>query len=158
LGVASVAVVRSESGALTRYTLVLIASLAICAVEGSLGKILPPLAWTFCLAVQMRPDLIGLRQANALLRSGQARYLGTISYCLYLVNEPIHKVIGQVLSRFANGDGRLFTVLWIPLSIGLPFLAAMWLHTYLEAPALRWGREVAWRLSDRTAVSVHARG
>jgi hypothetical protein len=62
------------------------------------------------------------------------------------------------LSRFAGGDGWLFTVLWIPLSIGLPFLAAMWLHTYLEAPALRWGRHVAWRLSDRMAVTVQARG
>jgi peptidoglycan/LPS O-acetylase OafA/YrhL len=158
LGVAGVAVVRSESGALARYTLVLIASLAICAVEGSLGKFLPPLVWTFCLAVQMRPDVIGLREASALLRSRQARYLGTISYCLYLVNEPIHKVTGQALSRLADGDGRLFTVLWIPLSIGLPFLAAMWFHTYLEAPALRWGREVAWRLSHRTAMTVQARG
>ena len=79
LGVASVAVVRSERGALARYTLVLIANLAICAIDGSLGKILPPMLWTFCLAVQMRPDLIGLRRAGTLLRSRQARYLGTIS-------------------------------------------------------------------------------
>jgi peptidoglycan/LPS O-acetylase OafA/YrhL len=158
LGVVSVAVVRSESGALPHYMMVLIASLAICAVEGSFGKILPPLAWTCCLAVQMRPDVIGLRQVSALLCSKPARYLGTISYCLYLVNEPIHKVTGQALSRFADGDGWLFTVLWIPLSIGLPFLAAVWLHTSLEAPALRWGREVALRLSDRTAVTVQARG
>ncbi len=158
LGVASVAVVRSERGALARYTLVLIASLTICAIDGSPGKILPPMVWTFCLAAQMRPDVIGLRQLSALLRSRQARYLGAISYCLYLANEPIHKVTGQALSRFADGDGWLFTVLWIPLSIGLPFLAAMWLHTHLEAPALRWGREVAWRLSDRTAVTVQARG
>ena len=64
LGVASVAVVRSERGALARYTLVLIASLAICAIDGSPGKILPPMVWTFCLAVQMRPDVIGLRQAE----------------------------------------------------------------------------------------------
>jgi peptidoglycan/LPS O-acetylase OafA/YrhL len=158
LGVVSVALVRCESGALARYAVVLIASLAICMVEGSLGKILPPLAWTLCLAVQMRPDLIGLRQLSALLRSQQARYLGAISYCLYLVNEPIHKVIGQALSQFADGDGRLFTVLWIPLSIGLPFLLAAWLHRFLEVPALRWGREVAWRLSDRAAVTVQARG
>jgi hypothetical protein len=75
-----------------------------------------------------------------------------------LANEPIHKVTGQALSRFADGDGWLFTLLWIPLSIGLPFLAAMWLHTYLEAPALRWGREVAWRLSHRPTMTVQARG
>lgn len=158
LGVASVAMVRSESGAMARYTLVLIATLAICAVEGRLGKILPPLVWTFCVAVQMRPDMTGLREASSLLRSRQARYLGTISYCLYLVNEPIHKMIGQTLSRFAEGDGWLFTVLWVPLAIGLPVVAAMWLHTCLEVPALRWGRDVAWRFSGRAAVTVQARG
>jgi peptidoglycan/LPS O-acetylase OafA/YrhL len=157
LGVASVPLVQRENRALCRYLLVLIGNLAICASEGSLGKILPPIAWTFCLAVQLRPDIIGLRQTSALLCSRQARYLGAISYCVYLANEPIHKIAGEVLSRLAGGDGRLFTVLWIPLSVGLPFLAAAWLHTYLEVPALRWGRGVARRLSsDQVAETVHA--
>jgi peptidoglycan/LPS O-acetylase OafA/YrhL len=159
LGVASVPVVRREAGAWGRYMLVLIAGLVICATDGSLGKMLPPLVWTFCLAVQMRPDVMGLHLASALLCNRKTRYLGTISYCLYLVNEPIHKVAGNVLSGFAGGDGRLFTLLWIPLSIGVPLLAAAWLHTYLEAPVLRWGRDVARRRSSgRVAVTVQARG
>jgi hypothetical protein len=63
-----------------------------------------------------------------------------------------------VLGLFSGGDGRLFTLFWIPLSIGLPLLAAAWLHTYLEAPALRWGRDVARRLSsNRVAVTVQVR-
>jgi peptidoglycan/LPS O-acetylase OafA/YrhL len=159
LGVASVPVIRREGGALGRYILVLITSLAICTTDGSVGKILPPMAWTFCLAVQMRPDVVGLRQASALLCSRKARYLGAISYCLYLANEPIHKVTGAVLGLLAGGDGRLFTLLWIPLSIGLPLLTAAGLHRYLEAPALQWGRDVARRLSSaRVAVTVQARG
>jgi peptidoglycan/LPS O-acetylase OafA/YrhL len=158
LGVASVPVVRCEAGALGRYALVLIGSLVICAIDGCLGKMLPPMAWTLCLAIQMRPDVTGLREASAVLCSRTARYFGTISYCLYLVNEPIHKITGEVLGLFSGGDGRLFTLLWIPLSIGLPLLAAAWLHTYLEAPALRWGRDVARRLSsDRVAVTVQVR-
>ncbi len=158
LGVASVPVVRCEARSVGRYALVLIASLAICATDGSLGKMLPPMAWTFCLAIQMRPDVTGLREASAVLCSRTARYLGAISYCLYLVNEPIHKITGEVLGLFSGGDGRLFTLLWVPLSIGLPLLAAAWLHTYLEAPALRWGRDVARRLSsDRVAVTVQVR-
>ena len=82
-----------------------------------------------------------------------AQYLGAISYCLYLVNEPIHKLIGTVLSRVADGDATLFTLLWVPAAIGLPILAAVWLHRYLEAPALRWGRSVAERVAaaERTA-------
>jgi peptidoglycan/LPS O-acetylase OafA/YrhL len=136
---------------------VLGASLAICMTEGSLGKLLPPLIWTFCLAVQMRPDVIGLRQASGLLCSRIGRYLGAISYCIYLVNEPIHKVAGEALSRFADGNSTLFTVFWIPVSIGLPLLAAAWLHIYLEMPALRWGREFARRLSvQRSTATVQA--
>jgi peptidoglycan/LPS O-acetylase OafA/YrhL len=159
LGVASVNMVREDRGALRRYGVVLAATIAICSTEGSLGKLLPPLAWTFFLTVQMRPDLLGLRQVSLLLRSRIARYLGAIWYCVYLANEPIQKLVGYVLSMLAGGDGRLFTAFWIPLSIGLPLLAAIWLHAYLEVPALRWGRDFARRLSaDHGAVTVQASG
>jgi peptidoglycan/LPS O-acetylase OafA/YrhL len=159
LGVASVPVVRGDRGAMGRYLLVLIASLAICATEGGVGKLLPPLAWTFFLAVQMRPDLIGLRQASAVLCSRLARYLGAISYCIYLVNEPANKVAGEVLSRYADGDGALFTTLWLPVGIGVPILISAWLHAYLEVPALRWGRDFARQLSaPGGAATVQAPG
>ncbi len=154
LGVATVPLIAGEHRALRRYIAVLAASLAICMAEGSLGKLLPPLIWSLCLAIQLRPDLIGLRQANALLCSRIGRYLGGISYCIYLVNEPIHKVVGGALSRFAEGNAILFTVFWIPLSIGLPLLAAAWLHTYLEVPALRWGRERARERSARRSIAT----
>jgi len=153
LGVAGVPVVRRERGALRHFALVLLASLAICATQGSAGKLLPPLAWSFFLAVQLRPTAAGLRLASALLRSRTAQYLGSISYCVYLVNEPIHKVAGAVLSWLADGDGVLFTILWIPVAIGLPLLAAAWLHTHLEVPALRQGRCIGARWA---AVPVQA--
>ena len=147
LGVASAPVVRQESGALLRYALVLAATLLICATQHAFGKLLPPLVWTACLAVQMAPERTGPRLAGWLLRNATAQYLGAISYCLYLINEPIHKVLGAILGRVADGNGTLFTLLWIPLAIGLPILAASWLHTYWEAPALRWGRALARRVA-----------
>ena len=157
LGVATVPLIAGEHGGLRRYLVVLWAALAICMAEGSLGKLVPPLVWTFCVAVQMRPDILGLRQVNALLCSRVGRYLGAISYCIYLVNEPIHKIAGEALSRFAEGNSTVFTVFWIPLSIGLPLLAAALLHTFLEVPALRWGRDVARRLSlQRSTATVQA--
>jgi peptidoglycan/LPS O-acetylase OafA/YrhL len=159
LGVATVPLVNGERGGVRRYILVLAASLAICMTEGGIGKMLPPLVWTFCVAVQMRPGIVGLRQVNAMLSCRTARYFGAISYCVYLVNEPIHKVVGEILSRFADGNSVLFTLLWIPLSIGLPLLAAAWLHVWLEAPALRWGREFARRRSSgRGSATVQAPG
>ncbi|HEX4368293.1 MAG TPA: acyltransferase [Rhodopila sp.] len=147
LGVASAPLVRRESGALLRYGLVLAATLLICATQGAIGKLLPPLVWTACLAVQLLPERVGMRQAGWLLRNRTAQYLGAISYCLYLVNEPIHKVLGVVLGRLADGNGTLFTLLWMPLAIGLPILAAGWLHTCWETPALRWGRALAKRVA-----------
>ena len=146
LGVASLPVVRREANAVRRYGLVLMASLAVCAASGTVGKMLAPLLWTLCLAIQMCPGTSGLYVAGSLLRSGLAQYLGAISYCLYLVNEPIHKLAGWTLGQLARGDSVLFTMLWIPLAIGLPVAASAWLHTHLEAPALRWGRAEAKRL------------
>jgi peptidoglycan/LPS O-acetylase OafA/YrhL len=140
LGIASVPVVRQERGALFRYGLVLAATLAICATQDNVGKMLPPLAWTACLAVQMLPRRTGTRLAGRVLRSSAAQYLGAISYCVYLVNEPIHKVLASALSDVAGADATLFTLLWVPTAVGLPILAAIWLHAHVETPALRWGR------------------
>jgi peptidoglycan/LPS O-acetylase OafA/YrhL len=143
LGVASLPIVRSEAGGLRQYGIVLAAVMAVCATHGTLGRMLPPVAWTLCLAVQMRPDTLGLRRAGFFLRSREAAYLGAISYCVYLVNEPIHKLLSGVLSQVADGDAALFTLMWVPASILLPIGASAWLHWHLEIPALRWGRSVA---------------
>jgi peptidoglycan/LPS O-acetylase OafA/YrhL len=149
LGVASVPLVRSEAGALRRYAAVLAAAMAVCATHGALGRLLPPLAWTLCLAVQMRPDMPGSRWAGLLLRSRVAAYLGAISYCIYLVNEPIQKLMSGVLSGLADGDAVLFTLMWIPVSILLPIGVSAWLHERLEVPALRWGRGLAQAVATR---------
>jgi peptidoglycan/LPS O-acetylase OafA/YrhL len=150
LGVASAPVVRRESGALLRYAVVLAATLLICATQDAVGKLLPPLVWTACLTVQMlpRPGLAGW-----VLRNPATQYLGAISYCLYLDNEPIHKVLGAILGRMADGNGTLFTLAWLPLAIGLPILVAAGLHTYWEAPALRWGRALAKRVAAGERVT-----
>jgi peptidoglycan/LPS O-acetylase OafA/YrhL len=143
LGVASVPLVRRETGALLRYGLVFMVSLIICTTQGEIGKMLPPVVWTFCLGVQMLPDRPVSRAVGWVLRNSVSQYLGAISYCLYLVNEPIHKLTGVGLSWVAGGNAMLFTLVWIPLAIGLPLLTAIWLHKHVEMPALRWGRSLA---------------
>jgi peptidoglycan/LPS O-acetylase OafA/YrhL len=148
LGVASEMLVRRQSGALPSYGLVLIMTLALCVMQQPLGKLLPPLAWTLCLAVQTHPQVPGLRQVNGLLQNRVAQFLGAISYCLYLVNELIHKVVAWVLSGPVNGDGVLFTILWLPLAILLPIGVAAGLHVWVEAPALRRGRAMAQAAMD----------
>lgn len=143
LGVASVAVVRGQSRALLIYGAALGTSLAICAFQGTFGKILPPLVWTLCLAAEIWPGRPGLRWLAWLLRCRTAQYLGAISYCLYVANEPIHKLLAASLSRVADGNAAVFTAVWLPAGLLLPILAADWLHRRVETPALRWGRVAA---------------
>jgi peptidoglycan/LPS O-acetylase OafA/YrhL len=143
LGVVSVALVRGGRRAPLIYGLTLGTSLAICAFEGSFGKMLPPLVWSACLAAQLHPDRIGLRQLAWVLRHPMAQYLGAISFCIYVANEPIHKLLAAGLSRLANGDAVLFTTVWLPTALLLPIIASGWLHTYVEMPALRWGHAAA---------------
>lgn len=158
LGVASVAVVRLEKGAWLAYGLILAGTMGICATQGTFGKLLPPIVWTVLMIVHTLPAAELAKPVKAMLGSGVARYLGSISYCLYLVNEPIHKLAGPAVGWLAGGDGRLFTLIWLPVAGGLPVVAAAWLHIYLEAPALRWGRDFARRfVSHERAVIVQAR-
>lgn len=93
LGVVSLPLIRRERSAPAAYGIALIACLAICACWGTAGKMLPPLAWTVCLVAVLWPGLPVVRLLDRMLRSSVARYLGAISYCLYLVNEPVHKMI-----------------------------------------------------------------
>ncbi|PPQ35511.1 acyltransferase family protein [Rhodopila globiformis] len=149
LGVASEALVQQQPGALRRYGVVLGLTLAVCATQSPIGKVLPPLAWTLCLLIETHERFPGFHQANRLLRSPTLAYLGAISYCVYLVNEPIHKLVGLMLSPLAGGNAVLFTLAWIPLAILLPIGVSGWLHRYLELPALRWGHSVAYTWAAR---------
>jgi peptidoglycan/LPS O-acetylase OafA/YrhL len=61
------------------------------------------------------------------------------------VNEPVQKLLGVALAVTVQGNAALFTALWLPGAVVLPILAAWWLHEWIEAPALRWGRAMARR-------------
>ena len=99
LGIASAGLARGDT--VRRYAFVLLATLAVCAVEGRADKLLPPLAWTLCLAAQLRPDVALLRPLARVLRSRPLLWLGALSYCIYLANEP-----GAQTAGAASGGGR----------------------------------------------------
>jgi peptidoglycan/LPS O-acetylase OafA/YrhL len=153
LGVASAVLVRDPASR-RHFLLVLAATLALSFAGGGGGgigaggggeKLLPPLVWTLCLAVQLRPDLAPLRPLSRALCSPPLLWLGAVSYCLYLVHEPVQKLLGIALAWFAGGNATLFTAIWLPTAILLPLLAAWWLHVAIEVPALRYGHRVAKR-------------
>ena len=144
LGVASVG---REPRAAWRFALVLAGAVAICASQMTVGKLLPPLVWAMCLAAQLSGEA-GLRGGGlgclrGFLRLPACGYLGAISYCVYLVNEPIQKLCGGSLALLVGQDGSAFTAFWIPVAVGLPLIVSAALHVCVERPALRWGRAVA---------------
>jgi peptidoglycan/LPS O-acetylase OafA/YrhL len=157
LGVAS-AVLVGDPAALRRFLYVLAVTLLLALADGNLEKLLPPLVWTLCLAAQLRPDLRPLRPLSTLLRSPPLLWLGAVSYCLYLVHEPLQKLLGIALARFARDNAPLFTAIWLPGAILLPLLAAWWLHRAIEQPTLRYGRGLAKRaaVAARTIALTQA--
>jgi peptidoglycan/LPS O-acetylase OafA/YrhL len=84
-----------------------------------------------------------LRWLAMLLQSRPLVWLGAVSYCLYLVHEPLERLLGLGLAPLMQGNAALFTAIWIPGSITLPVLAAWLLHQWIEVPALRAGRALA---------------
>lgn len=90
----------------------------------------------------------------AALRSRPLVWLGAVSYCVYLVNEPVQKLLGVTLAAVAQGHAALFTALWLPGAVVLPVLAAWSLHKWIEAPVLRWGRALARRGMPAPATPV----
>lgn len=145
LGVVSAAVVRRQPGSILRYGGVICAALAVAASAGAAGKMVPPLVWTACLLMQLGHPFWLLRIGRSTLTSPVCLWLGALSYCIYLVNEPIHKVIGVTLASLTHGDAALFTLIWIPAAIGVPILVSAVLHAWLEQPALTWVRRCVGR-------------
>ncbi len=160
LGILSAIVIQEGRRALPAYLTVLMAVLALSAVQGGFGKLGAPLLWTVCLATQMnvlaadRPAQQALPISRVsvgwllallagVLQSPVALWLGAVSYCIYLINEPVQKLLGVVLAIAVHGDAALFTALWLPGSVILPLLASWWLHEWIELPGQRYGRGLA---------------
>ncbi|HEY7580624.1 MAG TPA: hypothetical protein VH855_23790, partial [Acetobacteraceae bacterium] len=152
LGVVSAGFIRDGKAASNRYLAVLAATLALCAWRGGVDKLLPPLVWTACLAAQAVSSAprqqafwlqLPLRLLAMLLQAKPLVWLGAVSYCLYLVHEPLERLLGLSLASVMQGNATLFTAIWVPGSIALPILAAWVLHERLEVPALLFGRAVA---------------
>jgi peptidoglycan/LPS O-acetylase OafA/YrhL len=131
-----------------RFMVVLGMAMVLGLGEDNPLKAFSPLAWVVCLAAQAvrgrsGGSWCGLRELGTALASLPLRRLGAISYSLYLVNEPLQKLLGVLLARIAGGDPTIFTLLWVPGAVVIPLWVAWWLHFLIEVPALHRGKMLA---------------
>jgi peptidoglycan/LPS O-acetylase OafA/YrhL len=140
LGIASVQVLR-EGRVNWLFAIVMGGAIGLGAASGQWLRALTPLGWGLCLLVQARPDLAVLRPAARLLGSRPVLWLGAISYPLYLVNEPVQRLLALTVSWLAGANQMLFETMWTLLAIGLPIICAAGLHYGLERPFMKpWRR------------------
>jgi peptidoglycan/LPS O-acetylase OafA/YrhL len=105
----------------------------VCGLEfltGGVGKALVPLAWAGVVLAQGH-------QFGVVLEARAVRYLGLISYPLYLVNEPVQRGLAMIFAPLARGDATLFTILFLPLAVAAAVAAAAVLHHGVEKPFMR---------------------
>ncbi len=120
------------------FLAVIAAVMGVCAAQGGVEKIIPPVVWAICLAAQAGPGRLWIVEAP--LRAPFVQYLGVISYPIYLANEPVQRVLGVALAAWAGGDAWAFSAVWLPGAVLLPLGAAAVLHRYVERPGIRLGR------------------
>jgi peptidoglycan/LPS O-acetylase OafA/YrhL len=118
LGLASAAWLRGTDA--LAFPLCLLGTCLLGLMEGP-GKALVPLAWAAIMLAQTR-------DWGAFLECGTLKYLGAISYPLYLVNEPVQRALALLLKPWALLDAGLFTALWLPLALLAPIAVAIVLH------------------------------
>ena len=147
LGLAAARLRRAPDVASVRfYAGTLLAVLALSAAWGGPPKLAAPLVWTACLIAQLGPPIAGMGLLARILRSPGLLWLGAISYPVYLVNEPLQKLLGVTLSALVPGQPIAFTVAWLPGAVLLPLGAAWILHRMVEQPGQRWGYRTAPRV------------
>ncbi|WP_459698058.1 acyltransferase family protein [Acidisoma sp. C75] len=121
------------------YGLVLLAALGLSLGAGGGPALLVPLAWTLCLIAEAGLGRGG-RLLGALLAQPALSTAAAISYPLYLLHVPVQRLLMLALGPLAQGDWRLFSLLWGPAAVLLPLALAALVHHAVEEPCRRWSR------------------
>jgi peptidoglycan/LPS O-acetylase OafA/YrhL len=137
LGVASAMWLRDRQRSTAAvFVGVLGATLLLSLLQGA-DKLAVPLLWVACLAAQSLPRQTRTAWLAGLLTRREMLWLGAVSYPVYLVNEPVQKLLGRALALAARGDGAWFSAFWVPAALLLPLGLAWVLHVGVEVPAMR---------------------
>jgi peptidoglycan/LPS O-acetylase OafA/YrhL len=142
LGIATAALFQSQISAAdaSRLLLCLGVTMLIAGLNDGLTKLLPPLAWAACALAQRFPTLMLLYPLRRVLQSPPLLWLGAISYPLYLVHDPVQRLLAVVLAPWLTGHGLAFTLLWGGASVLLALRLAAWMRKHVELPGIARGK------------------
>jgi peptidoglycan/LPS O-acetylase OafA/YrhL len=74
------------------------------------------------------------------LQSPPLLWLGALSYPLYLVHEPVQRLLAVVLAPWLTGHGLAFSLLWGSTTVLLALGLAAWMRKHVELPGLARGK------------------
>ena len=132
LGLASAAWLRGEGWRPLAVIFAVVTGLGFWSGEAS--RALIGAGWMLALGAQRFDAMPVLPRV---LESGGARFLGAVSYPLYLLNEPVQRAAAMVLAPLAHGNAVVFTWLWLPVALVGPVAAAVVVHKWVERPLMR---------------------
>lgn len=155
IGIAAARLWQGE-GRLAGFAATLAVATVIGASHGSglgmIGKALPPLMWAIVVAAQRHPEHGWLRPFVWLLDHKLVLWLGGISYPLYLVNEPVGRLLAVVIGAATKGDAVWFSIIWGPLALAGSIGVAALLHYSVERRFMRAGRPLVMPPAGVTAA------
>jgi peptidoglycan/LPS O-acetylase OafA/YrhL len=174
LGVASAVLLRGGGAWVFGVVLVGVCSLEF--VSGAPWRALTPMVWVWVLLGEKWPQWMAgvvskvMGDAPPPRRAGGAypsyrfldwrvvQWLGAISYPLYLLNEPVQRGCAMIVAPLARGDVTAFTVVWLPLAVIMPVLAAAVVHRAVEVQGMVSGALPRWIASSRSPPRPTSRG
>jgi peptidoglycan/LPS O-acetylase OafA/YrhL len=135
LGLASAAWLRAAGARPLAITAAIAAALGAASADPWRAFI--PAGWLLALLSQRHDAVAPL---GRLLDLPATRFLGAISYPLYLVNEPVQRAAALLVAPLAHGNPATFTTLWLPLALLAPLLTATALQAWINPlPSPRHG-------------------
>jgi peptidoglycan/LPS O-acetylase OafA/YrhL len=129
LGLASAVWLRDRDFAPLAGVFLVAVGLGVWSGEPARGWIAA--AWLVVLAAQFSDRVPVLPW---LLDRPVVRFLGVVSYPLYLVNEPVQRAAAMLMAPLVHGDAAVFTAVWLPVAVAGPVAAAVGLHRWVEVP------------------------
>ena len=74
----------------------------------------------------------------------KARYLGSISYSLYIIHFPIGQIIHRTAKHFLGSESHPLLYLAMLFSIALSLLIAHFLYQFIEKPSQIWSKKISY--------------